>query len=72
MRRLASTTCAVLLSLTLAAQNDAPPADFLRSIGKLYVVVAVIVIVFLGLAFYLWSLDRKARALEEQINDHVQ
>ena len=60
-----STTC-------LLAQSDAaPPADFLRSIGKMYVVVAVIVVVFLGLAFYLWSLDRRLTKLEDQTDDYA-
>ena len=48
-----------------------PPADFLRSVGKIYVVVAVIVAVFLGLAFYLWRLDRRLSDLENQIDNHA-
>jgi CcmD family protein len=43
--------------------------DFMRSIGKIYVVVAVILVIFLGLAFYLWRLDRKLTNLEHQIKD---
>ena len=69
-----ATTTFLLLCLTTAlrAQSAAePPADFLRSIGKIYVVVAVIVVVFLGLAFYLWSQDRRLTKLEQQLNDHV-
>ncbi|MGB3800554.1 MAG: CcmD family protein [Lewinella sp.] len=67
----------VLLVLTvfsgsLLAQSGAEPApDFLRSIGKMYVVVAVIVVVFLGLAFYLWRLDRRLTDIENQIEDHA-
>ena len=56
------------LLTTLAAQSPAP--DFMRSIGKIYVVVAVIVAVFLGLVFYLVYLDRKLTKLENQINEH--
>ena len=57
---------------TLLAQSAAePPADFLRSIGKLYVVVAVIVVVFLGIVLYLWRLDRRMSDLENQIDDHA-
>ena len=48
-----------------------PQPDFLRSIGKIYVVVAVIVVVFLGLAFYLWRLDRRLTSIEKQIDDHA-
>lgn len=72
MLRFSTTLCLTVLSVaTICAQADAPPADFLRSIGKIYVVVAVIVVVFLGLAFYLWSLDRKLTDLENQIDDHA-
>ena len=52
---------------TLAAQTPAP--DFMRSIGKIYVVVAVIVAVFLGIVAYLIYLDRKLTKLENQITD---
>lgn len=73
MTRLVATLPLLLTTVTLAAQSATtePPADFLRSINKLYVVVAVIVLVFLGLAFYLWSLDRKLTDLEKQIEDHA-
>lgn len=57
---------------SLCAQTAVePPADFLRSVGKIYVVVAVIVVVFLGLAIYLWRLDRRLSDLENQIDDHA-
>jgi len=72
MPRSASTLLLVLCSLALAAQSAAePPADFLRSINKMYVVVAVIAVVFLGIVFYLWSLDRKISDVENQIKDHA-
>jgi CcmD family protein len=34
--------------------------------GKIYVVIAVILIVFLGLATYLWSIDKKVSKLEKE------
>jgi CcmD family protein len=72
MTRIATTTLLIVFSVvTTFAQPAEPPADFLRSIGKIYVVVAVIVIVFLGLTFYLWRLDRRLSDLENQIDDHV-
>jgi CcmD family protein len=52
----------------LNAQSAAP--DFMRSIGKIYVVVAVIVAVFLGLVFFLIYLDRRLTKLENQINQN--
>ncbi len=45
-------------------------ADFMRSMGKMYVVVAVIAILFIGMVLYLYSLDRKLTKLENQISHH--
>jgi len=58
----------LLLSLSLSAQNDAP--DFMRSIGKIYVVVAVIIAIFIGIVLFLIYLDRKLTKLENQIKDN--
>lgn len=60
-----------LATATTYAQTAEPPVDFLRSVGKIYVVVAVIVLVFLGLAYYLWTLDRRLTELENQSDDHA-
>lgn len=51
----------------LLAQED---TDFMRSMGKMYVVVAVIVAIFIGIVIYLISLDRKISKLENQIIDN--
>ncbi|MBK8503961.1 MAG: CcmD family protein [Saprospiraceae bacterium] len=40
--------------------------DFFQAIGKMYVVVAIILIIFLGLCLYLWRLDRKLSQLENK------
>jgi hypothetical protein len=40
-------------------------ADALRSNGKIYVVVAVVVTILLGLFIYLFRLDRKISKLEK-------
>ena len=75
MTRRLATLLFVLCSLALLAQGSAaatePPADFMRSIGKMYVVVAVIVVVFLGIVAYLWSLDRRLSKLEDQTDDYA-
>lgn len=42
-------------------------ADTMRQDGKIYVVVAVIVTVLVGLVFYLIRLDRKVNKLEQQL-----
>ncbi|WP_116127467.1 CcmD family protein [Lewinella sp. IMCC34183] len=70
--RLIALLCTCVTALPLLAQAEAaPPADFMRSTGKIYVVVAVIVVVFIGLAFYLWRLDRRLTDIENQIEDHA-
>ncbi|MBI1225083.1 MAG: CcmD family protein [Bacteroidetes bacterium] len=62
-------TCSLLvLPLTfLLAQQE---TDFMRSMGKMYVVVAVIAAIFLGIIVYLIRLDRKLTKLEDQIKNH--
>lgn len=39
-------------------------ADALRSSGKIYVVISTIVIIFIGLAIYLFSIDRRLKKIE--------
>ncbi len=63
----------VLASLLLAfnavfAQSAQPVemADAMRSSGKIYVVIATIVIIFAGLAIYLFSIDRRLKKIEKE------
>lgn len=60
----------LLLQLCWVQPALAQDADFMRSIGKMYVVVAVIVAVFIGIVLFLIYLDRKLTKLENQIKDH--
>lgn len=55
----------ILLALQAQAQ-DIPMADEMRANGKIYVVVAVLGVILLGLIIYLISLDRKIKKLEEE------
>ena len=57
-----------LLSNAINAQGSAP--DFMRSIGKIYVVVGVIAIIFIGIVLYLVRLDLKISKLEKIIKEH--
>ena len=43
--------------------------DFFRSIGKIYVVVAVIAVVLLGFFAALFLVERRVRRLEDQMSD---
>ncbi|MGB3548836.1 MAG: CcmD family protein [Saprospiraceae bacterium] len=67
MLRLTCLLPLIFLATTLSAQGR----DFMRSIGKMYVVVAVIAVVFLGLVFFMIALDRRLTKLENQTKDHV-
>ncbi len=57
-----------LLAITTFGQSS--DADFMSSIGKIYVVVAVIAAVFVGIVIFLVYLDRKLTKLEDQIKEH--
>jgi CcmD family protein len=41
-------------------------ADAMRSSGKIYVVIATVVIIFIGLAIYLFSIDRRLKKIEKE------
>ena len=58
------------LTITQLLAQSGDSGDFMRSIGKIYVVVAVIIAMFIGIVFYLISLDRKLTKLENQIIDN--
>jgi uncharacterized transporter YbjL len=49
-----------------AQEAGAEMADTMRSNGKIYVVVAVILTIFAGIILYLVRLDRKITKLEKQ------
>ena len=42
-------------------------ADLMRSNGKIYVVVGVITIIFLGLIIYMINTDRKLSKIEKEV-----
>jgi len=57
-----------LLSLfcsTITFAQEVEMADIMRSNGKIYVVVAVIATIFIGLMIYLIRIDNKVQNLEE-------
>lgn len=55
-----------LISLSTKAEEIAM-ADQMRSSGKIYVVVGVLLIILIGLLLYLYSMDRKLSKLEKTI-----
>jgi CcmD family protein len=58
----------LLSTVTLLAQEQVEMADNLRNEGKIYVVVAVVSIVLLGVLFYVIRLDRKVSVLEKELS----
>jgi K+-transporting ATPase A subunit len=59
----------VALSLNVQAQSEVQMADTMRSEGKIYVVVSIILIILVGLIAYLFLMDRKVKKLEDQLSD---
>lgn len=57
--------CSFIFVSQIHAESGA--IDFLRSTGKIYSVVAVILIILLGIAYYLFRLDRQISKLEKHI-----
>ena len=56
----------LLLSQFVLFAQDVNMADGMRSNGKIYVVVAVILTIFAGIIIYLVRLDRKISRLEKE------
>lgn len=55
----------LFLTTTLFARQDVEMADTMRSEGKIYVVVGIILIIVVGLVAYLFMLDRSIKKMEE-------
>jgi len=57
-----------ILCLQLIAQaQQVEMATDLRSSGKIYIVVAVLCVLFIGLAIYLFTIDKKVSKIEKGI-----
>lgn len=63
-----------LLSIMIAAFpafcQEPEMADTMRSEGKIYVVVAILLVILVGLAAYLFMVDRKVTRLEKKIDEN--
>jgi CcmD family protein len=49
--------------------NEIAMADTMRAEGKIYVVIAVIALVFAGIAAYLIYIDRKVSRIENELKN---
>ena len=70
-RSLLSLSLLLLNILVWAQKPDVEMADTMRDNGKIYVVVAVIVAIFIGIILYLIRLDRKMTRLEKDIHSKI-
>ncbi len=69
MKSFILTICLMLsFSLISLAQNSngVDMASELRESGKIYVVVMVIAVIFIGLAIYLFTIDNRLKKIEKQ------
>ncbi len=57
----------ILISKTLFAQQEAEMADTMRSNGKIYVVVSILVVILVGIVGFLVFMDRKISRLEKRL-----
>lgn len=72
IRKVLLSTLLFFINFFAFAQDTAQSADMadtMRSNGKIYVVVAVILTIFAGLIIYLVRLDKKLTRLEKE--DHL-
>lgn len=67
MKSLSSFLLAFIFPFFLLAQEQTEMADTMRSEGKIYVVVAIMLAIFFGLIAYLVMLDRKVSKVEKQL-----
>jgi uncharacterized integral membrane protein len=59
---------ALILNASISfAQDTVEMADQMRSNGKIYVIVGIILIVLSGLILYLFIMDRKVKRLERRL-----
>ncbi len=66
MKKLIVLLLALLGFNAQAGEPQPDMADSFREDGKIYVVIAVMAIVFVCLAVYLFMLDRKVKKLEDK------
>ncbi len=62
-------TFVLWMGISLPAALAEGNRDFMRETGKIYVVVATLLVIFLGIVGYLVRLERKLTKLEHQTKD---
>lgn len=65
LQRISCTLVALFFTMLASAQDTGAQTDIMRSNGKIYVVMAVVITIVAGLFLYVVSLDRKISKLEK-------
>lgn len=68
MKNLFKLVVAMMISVPAYAQ-EVEMADTMRSEGKIYVVVAILLVILAGLILYVVTIDRKASRLEKKLEE---
>jgi len=68
MKKLLILLCLTLSNFAVFAQGNSGTgmADEFYKSGRIYVVIATICVVFIGLAIYLFSMDRRLKKIEKE------
>ncbi|MFD2599949.1 CcmD family protein [Sphingobacterium corticis] len=66
MKKHLITIISLLAVVFQASAQSVEMATGLRSEGKIYVVIAVMLVIFLGVAAYLFSIDSRVKKLERK------
>jgi CcmD family protein len=69
MRKLGLLFLLLLISPLASFGQEVEMADSFRAEGKIYVVVAIVLIILIGLFAYLFFLDKKVTDLEKRMRD---
>ena len=69
MKKINSLLLSILMFIVSAVQarQEVEMAYTMRSEGKIYVIVAIILLILAGLIFYLFMLDRKVKRMEDKL-----
>ncbi len=69
MNRLSLIIIIIISVLQSTAQGEVEMADNFRGEGKIYVVLAVLIVILSGLFYAIFRIERKVKRLEQNIRD---
>lgn len=69
MKKTTLTLAFLIVAMQLFAQQGGSLSDDIYASGKIYVVVACVVLILLGLIFFLFTMDRRLKKLEKRSED---